>query len=403
MINIETVATVTKEFEVTIAVPPNTAPGKYKMVLTVDDQLTEEQKEQKERSPSEARALLESTIESSLDSVELSVVVPCYNEEPNLDHLFDRLCSVLDRLKISYEIICVDDGSKDNTLKFLIEHSKRNPAIKVVSFARNFGKEIALTAGIDSARGKAVIPIDADLQDPPELIEKLVEKWREGYDIVYAQRQLRLDDSWLKRFTAKAFYYTIAKLSPVDIPANVGDFRLLDRRVVEALKKMPERTRFMKGLFAWVGFKKFSVLYDRQPRYKGQTKWNYWKLWNFAVDGITSFSVIPLKIWTYLGLAISLLAFLYATYLIVFAAIVGITVPGYLSLIVVVLFLGGIQLIGLGIIGEYLGRVYEEVKQRPLYLVQEYHGFSKNSADIASLNHFYEGNGDSQSAESLVT
>lgn len=320
-------------------------------------------------------------MKSNLDSVELSIVIPFHNEEPNIDHLFERLSAIVNRLNISYEIICIDDGSRDNTLKCLINHHYGDPAIKVVSFSRNFGKEIALTAGIDHTQGKAVIPIDADLQDPPELIEQLIDKWREGYDVVYAQRRLRLDDSCLKRLTAKAFYWTIGKVSPVEIPANVGDFRLLDRRVVEALKQMPERTRFMKGLFAWVGFKQCSIPYDRQPRYQGQSKWNYWKLWNFALDGITSFSLIPLKIWTYLGLTISFLAFLYAAYLIIFTLIAGITVPGYISLMVVILFLGGIQLIGLGIIGEYLGRIYEETKQRPLYLVQESHGFTNNSFD----------------------
>lgn len=376
MKTIEVIATVTTEFQVTITVPANIPPGEHKMVLTVDEKLIAAQTI---LSPDEDRDWFRPPMKSNLDSVELSIVVPLHNEEPNIDHLFERLSSVLNQLNITYEIICIDDGSTDNTLECLIDNHSRNPAIKVVSFSRNFGKEIALTAGIDHSQGKAVIPIDADLQDPPELIEQLIDKWREGYDIVYAKRQSRLDDSWLKRLTAKAFYYTIARLSPVGIPANVGDFRLLDRRVVEALKQMPERTRFMKGIFAWVGFKQCSILYNRPPRYKGQSKWNYWKLWNFALDGIISFSLIPLKIWTYLGLVISFLAFLYATYLVIFTIIVGIIVPGYISLIVVVLFLGGLQLIGLGVIGEYLGRVYEEVKQRPLYLVREYYGFTNNS------------------------
>ncbi|MGF1937275.1 MAG: glycosyltransferase family 2 protein [Nostoc sp. ChiQUE02] len=381
MITIEATANVTTECEVTITVPANIPPGTHKMVLTIDEKSIADQTL---LSPDKAWDRFRHPIQSNLDSVELSIVIPLHNEEPNIDHLFERLSSVLNRLNITYEIICIDDGSSDNTLKCLLNHHYRNPAIKVVSFSRNFGKEIALTAGIDYSQGKAVIPIDADLQDPPELIEQLIDKWREGYDVVYAQRRLRLDDSWLKRSTAKAFYWTISKLSLIDIPANVGDFRLLDRRAIEALKQMPERTRFMKGLFAWVGFKQCSIPYDRQPRYQGQSKWNYWKLWNFALDGITSFSVIPLKIWTYLGLTISFLAFLYAAYLIIFTMIAGITVPGYISLMVVVLFLGGIQLIGLGIIGEYLGRIYEESKQRPLYLVQEYHGFNN------SLNREYK-------------
>lgn len=313
-----------------------------------------------------------------LDDVELSVVVPLYNEEPNIDHLFERLVSVLERLNMKYEIVCVNDGSKDNTLKYLLEHHRRNPAIKVIGLSRNFGKEIALTAAIDYARGAAVVPIDADLQDPPELIEQLIAKWREGYDVVYATRRSRQGESWIKRFTAQAFYKTIAQMSRVAIPSNTGDFRLLDRRVVDALKQMPERNRFMKGLFAWVGFKQTSVLYDRPQRYKGATKWNYWRLWNFAIDGITSFSFLPLKVWSYIGLVLSLLSFLYASFLIIRTLLFGIDVPGYASLMVAVLFLGGVQLLTLGILGEYLGRVYEEVKGRPLYLVRECYGFDPN-------------------------
>ncbi|NEQ67995.1 MAG: glycosyltransferase, partial [Symploca sp. SIO2D2] len=234
-----------------------------------------------------------------------------------------------------------------------------------------------LTAGIDYAGGAAVIPIDADLQDPPELIEQLVAKWREGYDVVYATRRSRQGESWPKRFTARSFYRTIGWMSPVPIPRDTGDFRLLDRQVVEALKQMPERTRFMKGLFGWAGFKQTSVLFDREPRINGTTTWNYWRLWNFAIDGITSFSFLPLKVWSYIGLVISFLAFLYATFLVIRTLIFGVDLPGYASLMVTVLFLGGIQLITLGIIGEYLGRVYEEVKGRPLYLVRDSYGFDK--------------------------
>ncbi|MEQ9669223.1 glycosyltransferase family 2 protein [Coleofasciculus sp. G2-EDA-02] len=318
----------------------------------------------------------------NLKNIEVSIVVPVHNEEVNIDYLFERLESVLHSLKLNYEIICVDDGSKDNTLACLIKHHYQNSAIKVVSLSRNFGKEIALTAGIDYANGAAVVPIDADLQDPPELIRELVAKWREGYDVVYATRRSRQGESWLKRFTANSFYRVICRMSRVPIPRNTGDFRLLDRRVVEVIKQMPERTRFMKGLFAWVGFKQISIFYDRAPRYKGKTKWNYWRLWNFAVDGITSFSLVPLKIWSYMGVVLSLLAFFYAAFLIIRTLILGIVVPGYASLMVVTLFLGGIQLITLGIIGEYLGRVYEEVKQRPLYLVRNRYGFNLNHQGI---------------------
>ncbi|MDJ0843269.1 glycosyltransferase family 2 protein [Crocosphaera sp.] len=311
----------------------------------------------------------------NLNQVEISVIVPCYNEEEGLDVLFDRLLKVLNCLNLSYEIVCVDDGSKDETLNHLIDYHRRYPAIKVISLSRNFGKDVALTAGLENAQGQAMIPIDADLQDPPELIEQLIEKWREGYDVVYGKRRSRQGESWVKRTTANAFYRIISRISSVPIPRDTGDFRLLDRRVVDAIKTMPERTRFMKGLFAWVGFKQTYVLYDRPNRLQGTTKWNYWKLWNFALDGITSFSLVPLKVWSYLGLFLSLLAFTYGSFLIIRTIILGIDVPGYASLMVTMLFIGGVQLITLGILGEYLGRIYEETKQRPLYLIRERYGF----------------------------
>jgi glycosyltransferase involved in cell wall biosynthesis len=320
-----------------------------------------------------------------MDSMEISVVVPLYNEAPNIDQLFKRLLSVLDRLNLTYEIICIDDGSRDNTLTNLIDYHQRYPEIKVIELSRNFGKEIALTAGLDYARGKAVIPIDGDLQDPPELIGELIAKWREGYDVVYAKRRSRQGESWLKRFTADMFYRVISKMSRVTIPRNTGDFRLLDQRVVMAVKKIPERTRFMKGLFAWVGYKETAIFYDRPPRYQGQTKWNYWKLWNFAIDGITSFSMVPLKVWSYVGVLLSLFAFFYGLFLIVWTLVSGVDVPGYPSLMVTVLFLGGIQLISLGVIGEYLGRVYEEVKERPLYLVRDCYGLTINNKEVTKL------------------
>ncbi|MEO0867502.1 MAG: glycosyltransferase family 2 protein [Cyanobacteria bacterium J06642_11] len=305
---------------------------------------------------------------------ELSIVVPLYCEESNVDYLFERLETVVQGLGITYEIVCVDDGSKDSTLLLLIEHHRRNPHIKVVALARNFGKELALTAGIDHTRGQAVVPIDADLQDPPECIQQLLAKWREGYDVVYAQRRTRSGETWLKKFSANSFYRVIGRMSQVPIPQDTGDFRLMDRRVVDALKQLPERTRFMKGLFAWVGYKQTYILYDRDPRHSGDTKWNYWKLWNFAIDGIVSFSSTPLKVWGYLGVIISIISFIYASFLIIRTLIWGIDVAGYASLMVGILFLGGVQLVSLGIIGEYLGRVYEEVKQRPLYLVREFYG-----------------------------
>ncbi|MGC1310579.1 MAG: glycosyltransferase family 2 protein [Phormidesmis sp.] len=303
--------------------------------------------------------------------VEISVVVPLYCEESNVDYLFKRLETVLNQLGTSYEIVCVDDGSTDGTLRALRSHHQRNACIKVVALSRNFGKEVALTAGIDYASGAAVVPIDADLQDPPELIESLVARWREGYDVVYAKRRSREGETWLKQTTANAFYRIMEKMSKVPIPRDTGDFRLLDRRVVEVLKRLPERTRFMKGLFAWVGYRQAEVVYDRQPRHSGETKWNYWRLWNFAIDGIASFSIAPLRIWSYVGVAFAVISFLYGSFLLLRTLVSGIDVPGYASLMVAVLFLGGVQMVSLGILGEYLGRVYEEVKGRPLYLVRD--------------------------------
>ncbi|MEA5532829.1 glycosyltransferase family 2 protein [Crocosphaera sp. XPORK-15E] len=323
----------------------------------------------------------------NLNQVEISIILPCYNEQEGIDLLFERLLGVLDSLNVTYEVVCVDDGSKDQTLQRLIDYHHRYPAIKVVSLSRNFGKDIALTAGLENAQGQAMIPLDADLQDPPELIEQMIAKWREGYDVVYAKRRSRQGESFIKQLTANAFYRIISRISSVPIPRDTGDFRLLDRRVVDALKRMPERTRFMKGLFAWVGFKQTYIMFDRPNRHQGTTKWNYWKLWNFALDGITSFSLIPLKVWTYLGGIISLLAFIYGSFLIMRTLILGIDVPGYASLMVTMLFIGGIQLITLGILGEYLGRIYEEVKQRPLYLIRERYGFNIDPTEMKHGNY----------------
>ncbi|WP_324282532.1 glycosyltransferase family 2 protein [Cyanobacterium aponinum UTEX 3221] len=305
---------------------------------------------------------------------ELSLLIPCYNEEENLPVLFSRLESVLQPLNLNYEIVCINDGSKDNTLKCLVEFHQRDKRIKIINLSRNFGKEIAMSAGLDYTKGKTVIPIDADLQDPPELIIDLLAKWREGYDVVYAVRKTRQGESWIKRKTAGYFYSLIAKISTIPIPANTGDYRLLDEKVVKALRKIPERNRFMKGLFSWVGYKQTAIYFDRFPRYGGKTSFNYWKLWNFALDGITSFSSIPLKIWSYFGLFISFISLLYGLFLVLKTIILGVDLPGYASTIVAILFLGGIQLITLGVIGEYIARIYEEVKQRPLYLIRETYG-----------------------------
>jgi len=318
--------------------------------------------------------------------IELSIVVPVYNESLNLHHLCDRLRDVLLPLNITYEIVLINDGSRDDTLDVALNCQQRYANLTVIDLSRNFGKETAMTAGIDYAKGRALIPIDADLQDPPELIVAMLEKWREGYDVVCATRRERLGEGWLKRFTAAGFYQTISKMSSVPIPANTGDFRLLDRTVVEALKQLPERTRFMKGLFAWVGYRQATIYFDRAPRFAGQTTWNYWKLWNFALDGITAFSSLPLKVWSYLGVSIAGCSLLYAIVLIIRTLTFGIDVPGYASLMVAVLFLGSIQLVAIGILGEYLGRVYEEVKQRPLYLVRQIYPANHFESKSATIN-----------------
>ncbi len=321
-----------------------------------------------------------------MSEITLSVVIPCYNESANLSRLFQRLEAVLSVANLTYEIICINDGSRDTTLLNLIQFHHQNPAIKVINFSRNFGKEVALTAGIDFSSGQAVIPLDADLQDPPELIPEMLSHWQAGFDVVYATRKSRQQESYLKQVTAAGFYRVIGWLSPIPIPANTGDFRLLDRRVVEALKLLPERNRFMKGLFSWVGFQQTVIYYDRPGRERGQSSWNYWRLWNFALDGIVSFSVQPLKIWLYVGLFISLSALIYASFLVLRTLIYGRDLPGYASLMVAVLFMGGIQLLTLGIIGEYLGRVYEEVKGRPLYLIRDMFGFPETMNPIRRPN-----------------
>ncbi len=297
-----------------------------------------------------------------------------YNEEDGLDAFFARIFRAVEHLPARVEIVCVDDGSADGTLGALRKHREKNAAVKVVALSRNFGKDIALTAGLDHAAGDAVVPLDADLQDPPEVVADLFAKWREGYEVVEARRATRGGDSFTKRKTAGWFYRIFNLLSNQPIPENVGDFRLMDRKVAEAVRRMPEANRFMKGLFAWVGFRRTTVEYNRGDRTEGTTKWNYWKLFNFAVDGIVAFSSLPLRIWSYIGFAVSGFSFLYGSFLILRTLLLGRDVPGYASIMTVMLFLGGIQLISLGVIGEYIGRIHEEVKRRPLYIVREKHG-----------------------------
>ncbi|HEX5327752.1 MAG TPA: glycosyltransferase family 2 protein [Acetobacteraceae bacterium] len=302
----------------------------------------------------------------------LSVVVPCHNEQDVLVELHGRLTAVLDGIGAAAEIVFVNDGSTDRTTALLQALHDRDPRVALVNLSRNFGKEIATTAGLDHARGAAVVVIDADLQDPPELIGELVAAWREGIDVVYAQRRARAGESWLKRATAAGFYRLMQHAGRVPIPPDVGDFRLMSRRVVDALIGLREQHRFMKGLFAWVGFPSRAILYDRAPRRAGRSKWNYWKLWNFAIEGITSHTVMPLKLATYLGLLTALGAAVYLLEVVVRTLVWGNPVAGYPSLMAVVLFLGSAQLMTLGVIGEYLGRVFNETKGRPLYLVERF-------------------------------
>ena len=311
----------------------------------------------------------------------ISLVVPFFNEEQSVNHFFRELTNALKEIDALWQIICVDDGSRDHTLDHLLAAAKNNPDIKVLALSRNFGKESALTAGIESSTGDVVVLIDADLQDPPILIGEMLAKWREGFDVVYGVRESRNEDSLAKRVTAGGFYKIFNSLTSVPVPANTGDFRLMDRRVADRLRELPERTRFMKGLFAWLGYKSTAVFYDRPGREEGQSTWSYWKLWNFALDGLTSFSTMPLRVWTYIGLVVSLLSFGYASFLVFRTMIVGIDLPGYASLMVVILFLGGIQLISLGVLGEYLGRVFIEVKQRPIYLIDRVYHFPQGEAD----------------------
>ncbi|WP_314590273.1 glycosyltransferase family 2 protein [Paenibacillus terrigena] len=309
----------------------------------------------------------------------LSLVVPMYNEEENIDYFYSKITNVMKEYKYNYEVICINDGSKDKTLLKLINLAEQDSRIKIVDLSRNFGKEVAMTAGLRSSNGDAVIPIDADLQDPPELIPILIEKWQEGYDVVYATRQKREGETLIKKTTAHLFYRFIKKITKIDIPEDTGDFRLMSRQVVDALNQLPEHHRFMKGLFSWVGFKQTSIYYQREPRFAGKTSFNYWKLWNFAIEGITSFSFVPLQIAMYLGFIISSLSLIYAGYLVVETLIAGNSVPGYPSIMVAVLFFGGVQLITLGIIGEYIGRIYNETKRRPLYIVREAINFNSET------------------------
>lgn len=307
----------------------------------------------------------------SAPSCVLSVIVPTYNEEEVLEVFHKRLLAALAGVQETFEVIYADDGSTDLTPRILARLRAHDARVGIIRLSRNFGKEQAMSAGLKQARGAAIVLIDADLQDPPELIPAMLAAWRAGADVVDMRRRSRAGESWLKRTTAHLFYRAINRLSEVPIPCDTGDFRLLSRRAVDVLNEMPERNRFMKGLFAWVGFEHASIVYDREPRAAGTSKWHYWKLWNFALEGITGFSVAPLKVASYVGMFTALLAFAYAAYVLIKTLVSGDPVPGFPTLIVVIAFLGGLQLMAIGILGEYVGRLFLETKRRPLYVIEE--------------------------------
>src|ERR1700758_489073 len=314
----------------------------------------------------------------------LSIVVPAYNEDDVIFEFHRRLSLVRQDLSLPSEVIFVNDGSTDNTLELLRTLKAADPTIGIVDLSRNFGKEIALTAGLDYARGDVVVTIDADLQHPPELIPRFIARWQEeDTDVVYGQRASRAGENRAKRFTSRAFYRVINSLSGELIPVDAGDFRILSRRAVDALAGARERHRYMKGLFSWVGYRQIPMLYEPDARYAGASKWDYWKLWNLSIEGITSFSIGPLKVATYVGLITAILSILYGFYMVIRTVILGNPVPGFPSLLIAILFLGGLQLIFLGIIGEYLGRTFNEVKQRPLYLVRQWDPSAQERKGIA--------------------
>lgn len=309
----------------------------------------------------------------------LSIVVPCFNEEAVINETHRRLCALRDALgDASLELVYVDDGSRDGTLVALRALAAADPAVRVVAFARNFGHQIAVTAGIDAARGDALVIIDADLQDPPEVIPEMLAKWREGYDVVYGTRLDRPGESWFKLVTARAFYRLLNQVSDVPIPLDTGDFRLISRRVAETLRAMPERDRFVRGMVSWVGFRQFALPYRRAARFAGETKYPLRKMFRFATDGILSFSSTPLQLSVALGLLSAALALVGIVYALVLRVFTDIWVEGWTALMIAVLFIGGVQLISVGILGAYVGRIYNEIKRRPLYVVQERIGFDSS-------------------------
>ncbi len=321
-------------------------------------------------------------MEQSRENIEkqrntISILVPCYNEESALRLFYVRTAEVIDELKeYDFEILFVNDGSQDGTLSIMQELHQRDSRVSYLDLSRNFGKEIAVIAGIDYLHGDAAIIMDADLQDPPELISEMIHWWRQGYDDVSAKRSSRAGETFFKKWTSHTFYRVLQHLTDIPIQPDVGDFRLLDRQCLDAVRLMRESQRYNKGIFSWIGFRKKEILFDRQARVSGKSKWNYWKLLNLAIEGITSYSIAPLRVASFMGVLLSALSILYMAYIVIRTLIYGGDVPGYPSLISIILFIGGIQLLFLGIIGEYLGRIFNESKCRPLYFVRDYNGRS---------------------------
>lgn len=304
----------------------------------------------------------------------ISILIPAHNEQEVLHHLYERLNKLAGETPAyAFEFLFVNDGSHDKTLEIITSYAKKDSRVAYVNLSRRFGKEIAMIAGLDHVTGDATVIIDADLQDPPELIPKMIAFWEAGYDDVYARRSSRAGESWFKKTTSEMFYKLLQKSTIIPIQQDTGDFRLLDKRCVVALRQFRESERYTKGMFSWIGYKKKEVLYDRDPRAAGETKWNYGRLFNFAIDGITSFTTAPLRVSSILGMIVSFAAFIYILFLIIRTIFYGSDLAGYPSMMAVILFLGGVQLLSLGVIGEYIGRIFNETKNRPLYFVEEYH------------------------------
>lgn len=301
----------------------------------------------------------------------LSIIIPIYNEESNIYKLYDRMLSVVTKLPLTYEFIFINDGSKDQSIQLIKSLTTKDTHVKYIDFSRNFGHQIAVTAGLDKCTGDKIVIIDADLQDPPELIGEMYEKMKEGYEVVYAKRRSRKGESFLKKFTARTFYRTLASLTSVEIPVDTGDFRIMDRKIVEVLKQMPEQHKFLRGQISWIGFRQTYIEYDRDERHGGQTGYTYKKMIRFALDGITSFSNVPLKFATISGFVVSGIAFLIMLYALYSRFILKDYVPGWTSLILSIMFIGGVQLICVGIIGEYISRLGDNVRKRPLYIVRD--------------------------------